>query len=107
MPYYLIEATYKDTAARALIAHPQSRSDIVRKSCESLGGQLHSFYFALGEFDVVTIVELPDNRAAAALALGIGATGAVSRYRTTALMTQDQAIEAMHMAGDISYIPPQ
>ena len=107
MPYYLVQAAYKDTAARALIAHPQSRTEIVRKSCESLGGQLHSLFFAFGEYDVVAILDLPDNKAAAALALGIGATGALSKYRTTVLMTQDEAIDAMHKAGDISYIPPQ
>jgi uncharacterized protein with GYD domain len=64
-------------------------------------------YFAFGEYDVVTIVELPDNKAAAALALGVGASGALSKYRTTVLMTQDEAMEAMRRAGDISYIPPQ
>jgi hypothetical protein len=56
---------------------------------------------------VVALVELPDNKAAAALALGIGASGALSKYHTTVLMTQDEAMEAMRRAGDISYIPPQ
>jgi uncharacterized protein with GYD domain len=107
MPFYLIEAAYKDSAARALIANPQKRSDVVKKTCESLGGSLQSLFFAFGDYDVVALVELPDNKAAAALALGIGASGALSKYRTTVLMTQDEAMEAMRRAGDISYIPPQ
>ena len=41
------------------------------------------------------------------MALGIGATGAVSKYRTTVLMTPDEAIAAMHKAGEIGCIPPE
>jgi uncharacterized protein with GYD domain len=107
MPYFLIEAAYKEGAARAMVAHPHNRAEVVEKACQSLGGRLHSLFFAFGDFDVVCIVELPDNQAAAAMALGIGATGAVSKYRTTVLMTPDEAIAAMHKAGEISYIPPR
>jgi uncharacterized protein with GYD domain len=107
MPHYLIEAAYKDSAAKAMIANPHSRADVVRKTCESLGGRLHSFYFAFGDYDVVTIVELPDNQAAAALALTVGASGALSKYRTTVLMTAEDSVAAMQKAGDVSYIPPR
>ena len=55
---------------------PQTREDDIGKTCRSLGGKLHSFFFALGENDVVAIAELPDNAAAAAFSLGIALKGA-------------------------------
>ena len=62
MPYFLIEAAYKEGAARAMVAHPHNRAEVVEKACQSLGGHLHSLFFAFGDFDVVCIVELPTTR---------------------------------------------
>ena len=70
MAFYLIQVAYKDTAAKTLVSHPQTREDAIGKTCASLGGKLHSFFFSFGEYDVACIVELPDNTAAAAFALG-------------------------------------
>lgn len=107
MPHFLIEAAYKDSAAKAMIANPQNRADVIRKTCESLDGKMHSFFFAFGEYDVVVLVELPGNQAAAALALVVGASGALSKYRTTVLMTSEESVEAMRRAGDVSYTAPR
>ncbi len=106
MPHYMIETAYKDSAAKALVANPQDRVAVVRKSCESLGGRLHSLFFAFGEYDVVTIVELPDNQSAAALALSVAAGGALSKYRTTVLLSPEEAVGAMRKARDVSYAAP-
>jgi uncharacterized protein with GYD domain len=107
MPNYMIEACYSGAAAKAFIANPQNRADAIRKSCESLGGALRALYFTFGEYDVALIVDLPDTKAAAALALTVSASGAVSRYKTTVLLTPEEAMDAMRRAGDISYAPPQ
>jgi uncharacterized protein with GYD domain len=107
MPFYLIQVAYKDTAAKTLIGHPQSRDDVVKKSCKSLGGKLHSFFFSFGEYDVALIAELPDNIAAAALALDAAAGGAVSKYHTTTLLTPAEGVEAMTKAATVSYAPPK
>ena len=61
-----------------MIANPQTREDAIGKTCTSLGGKLHSFFFSFGECDAACIVELPDNTAAAAFALGTSSKGAVS-----------------------------
>src|SRR5262249_5759705 len=94
MTYYLIQAAFSPNSTKALMANPQPREDVVRKSCESLGGKLHSFFFSFGEFDSTVIVELPDNKAAASLALAVAGSGALSRYMTTVLMTATEAVEA-------------
>lgn len=107
MPFYLIQVSYKDTATKALIANPQTRQDTIARSCASLGGKLHSFFFAFGDYDVVCIAEMPDNVTAAAFALATGSKGAVSRYHTTVLMTPDEGLAAMKKAQGADYAPPQ
>lgn len=41
-----------------------ARSDAVQRNIESLGGRLLDAYYCLGEYDVVAILEFPNNRAA-------------------------------------------
>jgi uncharacterized protein with GYD domain len=52
------------------------------KVWESMGGKTIGVYLTMGDFDFVAIGEGPDDRAAAAFALQLGATGTV---RTTSL----------------------
>jgi uncharacterized protein with GYD domain len=106
MVFYLIQVVYKDTATKSLVLRSQTREDIITKTCKSLGGTLHSFFFAFGEYDIVTIAELPDNAAAAAFALGTTSNGAVSKFHTTVLLTAAEGLEAMRKAQQIDYAPP-
>jgi uncharacterized protein with GYD domain len=107
MPYYLVEASYKEEAAKALVGKPQDRSAVVKKAIESLGGTMHSFYLAFGEYDVVVIAEFPDNQAAVAMGLGTVSAGAVSRYKTTVLLAPEEAVGAMKKAKKIAYTVPK
>ena len=106
MPYYLIEVSYKDTAVKAMITNPQDRSETVRKMIEALGGRMHSFYFSFGDYDIITVVELPSNQTAAAVAMAVGSTGGFSKYRTTVLMTVEESMGAMRDANRVSYSAP-
>jgi len=106
MAFYLIQVVYKDTATKSLVMRPQTREDVISKTCKSLGGKLHSFFFAFGEYVVVAIAELPDNATAAAFALGTASKGAVSRFQTTVLLTAAEGLEAMRKAQQIDYAPP-
>jgi uncharacterized protein with GYD domain len=107
MPHYLIQASYKESAAKTLTAKPNDRSGAVRKMVESLGGKLHSFYLAFGDHDVVVIAELPGNEAAVAMGLATVGGGAVSNYKTTVLLTPDEAVGAMKKAKKVAYSPPK
>jgi uncharacterized protein with GYD domain len=106
MAFYLIQVAYKDTAIKSLVTRPQTREDIIGKTCKSLRGKLHSFFFAFGEYDVVAIAEFPDNAAAAAFALGTASKGAVAKFHTTVLLTAAEGLEAMRKAQQIDYAPP-
>jgi hypothetical protein len=35
MAFYLTQVVYKDTAAKSLISHPQTREDAIGKTCKS------------------------------------------------------------------------
>jgi uncharacterized protein with GYD domain len=106
MAHYLLQVCYSHGAVKAMVANPQNREDAARQVIESVGGSLKSFHFALGEFDVVMIAEFPDNASAASVSLATGATGALSRFQTTVLMTTAEGTEAMRKAKAGSYSPP-
>jgi uncharacterized protein with GYD domain len=90
MPKYLIEASYTVEGVKGVqSAGGSSRRDAIAALAESAGGQLESFYFAFGERDVYTVVDLPDNESATAVALTVNASGAVT-VRTTVLLTPEE-----------------
>jgi uncharacterized protein with GYD domain len=106
MPLYLGRFSYTTDAMKALLDEPQDRSAAAREVAESLGGKLLGFWFAFGEFDGVFLMEAPDNASAAALAMAVGAGGALSEVETTVLLEMDEAQEAMRKAAAATYRPP-
>ena len=106
MAHYLIQASYSKEGISELIANPQDRAAAVRPVVEGLGGKIESFYFAFGECDAIVIAELPDNVSAAALAMAVGSTAGISSYKTTPLLTMDEAMQAMRKAGGTGYRSP-
>jgi uncharacterized protein with GYD domain len=106
MAFYLVQVAYNAAAAKTLVANPQTREDVLKKTCGSLGGKLVSFYFSFGEYDVALIADLPDNAAAAALALATSSKGAISKFHTTVLLSPAEGLEAMKKAQKVEYTPP-
>ena len=107
MAHYLIQVAYNTSGIGALVKDPQDRIEKVRPAVEALGGSIESAYYAFGDYDVILMCEMPDNVAAAAMALAVGAGGSVSSYRTTVLLTSDEAVQAMRAAGKSTYTPAQ
>ncbi|MEE8396038.1 MAG: GYD domain-containing protein [bacterium] len=108
MAHYMIQLSYRPEQVKAMMENPQDRSEAARKVAEGLGGRLESFFFAFGDYDVVIIGEFPDNEAAMACAILVIGVGTASSFKTTVLMTSDQAVAAMKKAGTLvgSYQPP-
>ena len=103
MPFYLHQVSYTPEALARLIEEPQDRFEAVRAPIEKLGGKVKDSYFAFGAYDAVVITEMPDNVAAAAIALAFSAGGALRSCQTTPLMTSSEALEAMRKAGASGY----
>ena len=108
MSFYLFEASYSADAIKAMVDQPQDREAAARGIFEALGGTLHQFFFALGDWDIVTIIEVPDDKTMVAGSLIISASGNFSKVSTTKLMTASEAMEAMGTAKDVAsaYTPP-
>jgi uncharacterized protein with GYD domain len=104
MPKYLIQATYTAQGVEGVrIKGGTSRRYALTDTASSLGGQLESFHFGFGDHDAFVIADLPDNEAAAALALTVnGAGGATTK--TTVLLTPEEVDEAARRSVD--YRPP-
>ena len=102
MAFYLLRANYSADAIKAMISEPQDREAAGRKAIEALGGKLHNFFFALGDSDVIAIIEAPDDTVMAAGSMMIGATGSITNISTTKLLTMSEAMEAMGKARDAS-----
>ena len=108
MAHYMVQVGYKDEQIKALTANPQDRAAAARQLVEGFGGKMHQFFFAFGESDVVLIAEVPDNETAAACSMAVVAAGTTSHFRTTVLLTMEEAMNAMRKAGATAtgYAPP-
>ncbi len=106
MPHYLLQGTYSSQAWAKLTKNPEDRTEPVRKVIQGLGGKLVALFLAFGEYDVVALVEMPDNVSAAAFSIAGAAGGAVKNVKTTPLMTTEDGIAAMRKAAEAGYRPP-
>ena len=107
MPKYLIEAAYTHEGVEGVRTKGgSSRRDAVVETAKSLGGKLEAFYFAFGEHDAIVLLDLPNNEAAAAVALSVDAAGGAST-KTTVLLTPEDVDDAAERSRDaVDYRPP-
>ena len=105
MPKYLLQVGYTPESFAAQIKNPQNRIQAVTPAIEKLGGKVETAYYTFGKYDIVVILEFPDNTAAAAFAISVAAGGALRALKTTPLMTIDEGIKALKAAGGTGYKP--
>jgi uncharacterized protein with GYD domain len=108
MPRYLLQAAYTPEAWAAQLKNPQNRVEIVGELLKRLGGRFESGYLSFGEYDIVVVMDMPDNVSAAAVSMVASAGGAIKAIKTTPLMTIEEAMAAMRKGDEAasSYRPP-
>ncbi len=107
MAYYLFQASYQLDQIKSMVGNPHDRSEDARKLIEGMGGKLHQMFFSFGDYDIVAIIEVPDNVSMAAGSMAIAAAGTTSACKTTPLLTMDESKQAMEKAGVATgYKPP-
>ncbi len=108
MPRYLVQLAYTPEAWTAQLRNPQDRIEAVRPALEAVGGRFEGAWFAFGEYDVVFVMEVPDNAAAAGFGLAVAAGGSMKAYKTTPLLTIEEGLEAMRRGAEVAqaYRPP-
>jgi uncharacterized protein with GYD domain len=75
-----------------------TRAEDVSKLVESLGGRLRELLCTLGEYDVVAIIDFPDDETATTAALRVGAAGNV-RTNTLRAFTIEEMGAIVSKAG--------
>jgi len=108
MPYFMFQWTYTDTAVQAMLNKPQDRPGELRKAVQAFGGKVHQFFFTVGAFDGLAIVEFPDNESCAACRLTLTGSGANRALTTTILLSPAEGQSAMQKARgtQTGYQPP-
>jgi uncharacterized protein with GYD domain len=76
MPTYITLANYTDQGVRNVKEAPK-RLDAAKELLRSLGGDMKAFYLTMGNYDIVAIVDAPNDEAAATALLALGAKGNV------------------------------
>jgi uncharacterized protein with GYD domain len=105
MAQYLIQVAYTPEAWAAMIKNPHDRSEAVEGAIKKLGGKLECFWMSFGEFDVIAVVDMPSNVAAAAFAMAVAAGGACRNVKTTPLLSTKDGMEALKEAAKSGYKP--
>jgi len=106
MPLYLTRFSYTPETWARLAKNPEDRREAARTYIESVGGKLHGFWYAFGEYDAYNLWEAPDNVSMAAVAIAIGGGGALSKFETTPLLTVEETLEALRKVDRVGYRSP-
>ncbi|HEY7792486.1 MAG TPA: GYD domain-containing protein [Gaiellaceae bacterium] len=105
MATYLIQVAYNTDGWKGLIASPQDRMKAITPAVEQLDGSVVAGWLAFGDYDVVAIIDLPTNVSAAAFSMAVSAGGTVKAFKTTPLMSMEEAVTAMDLAAESLYEP--
>ncbi len=104
MAKYLVIATYSPEGIKGVLkSGGTARSDAVAAAVKGVGGKMESFHFAFGADDAYVVVDVPDNVAAAALAMAVSSTG-LAGCRVVVLLTPSEIDEAAKR--QVGYTPP-
>jgi uncharacterized protein with GYD domain len=87
MPTYISLIHYTEQGIRAIQDSP-SRLDAGKRLLKDLGGELKAFYLTMGPYDIVIVLDAPNDEVVAKFALALSAQGNV---RTTHLRAFNEA----------------
>ncbi len=87
MPTYAILGNYTEQGIVAVKDQAPAGLEAGKRAIEHAGGELKGFYLLMGQYDLLVLAELPDDKAVARLALAFGAGGNV---RTTTMRAYDE-----------------
>jgi uncharacterized protein with GYD domain len=88
MPTYVSLVNWTDQGIRNY-RDTMQRADSFRAMVEKAGGQIRNLLWTLGEYDIVAVMEAPDDETATALLLQVGSLGNV-RTKTMRAFNAEQ-----------------
>ena len=88
MPYYVILSNLTDEGRKTLRERPERIME-VNKEIESMGVKVLKQYALLGQYDIMNIVEAPDNETVMRMSVSIGARGSVQLMTLPAVPVEE------------------
>ncbi len=88
MPTYLIQSQWTDQGIRS-VKDSAKRLDLGKKKLKDMGGEIKAVYLTTGAFDMVAVLEVPNDATLAAYALWLGSQGNL-RTQTVKAFTEDE-----------------
>ncbi len=88
MPSYLSLINWTEQGVQHIKESPD-RLDAAKAAIEEAGGRMIFFYMTMGEYDIATLIEAPDDETATRWLLGLGAEGSI-RTQTMRAFTEDE-----------------
>jgi uncharacterized protein with GYD domain len=89
MPIYVSLVKFTRDGIVSMKDQGIKRSDMVKRNIEELGGKLLNAYYCLGEYDVVAILEFPNNKTAMKAAVKNASIGHI-QITTMPAVTRDE-----------------
>jgi uncharacterized protein with GYD domain len=102
MPIYITQGRYTRDAIKGMIIKPEDRADPLARLLSKAGGKLLGYYLTFGEYDFLSIAEVPNDTQMAAVLLAAGSSGGVTDLKTTVAMTSLEAKGAFAAASDLA-----
>jgi len=88
MPNYIELVSWTDQGIKNIKEAPQ-RMDAFKKTIEAAGGKLIGFYFTMGKYDIVTIIDAPSDEVLTNIILNTGSKGSVRSETLKAYSEQE------------------
>ncbi|UUZ63532.1 GYD domain-containing protein [Polaromonas sp. P1-6] len=88
MVTYIALSNFTDQGIRN-VKDTTKRAEAVKEAAKKFGATMTQIYWTLGKYDVVAIIEAPDETSATAFALAIGMAGNV-RTQTLRAFSKDE-----------------
>lgn len=76
MPTYITLVNYTQKGIENVKESPQ-RLEAAKKAFQKLGAKLKEFYLVMGRYDIILVIEAPNDEAIAKIALALGSLGSV------------------------------
>lgn len=88
MATYIALCNFTDQGIRS-VKDTTKRADAVKEAASKFGAKMTHIYWTLGKYDLVTLIDAPDDAAAAAFGLAISSAGNI-RLQTLRAFSQDE-----------------
>jgi uncharacterized protein with GYD domain len=108
--HFCITGQYTPQALNSMMENPSvNRSEVAKKLIEAAGGKMLCFFAMPADGPgVLTIFDVPEPNAAAAISGIVVATGTLHNVQLKRLLTQDEVVQVRQKAGQLrgAYTPP-